>query len=351
MEVDYIVVGCGLAGIPFCEELLAANKSFVVFDDSSQHASTVAGGLYNPVVLKRFTSVWMSAEQLDLSLPLYARIAKRLEVKLDYKSPVYRRFASLEEQNDWFTASDKSNLTAFLSTNIHKNSNPSIEADYGFGEVLLSGRLDTKLLIASYKQFLKSKSQLIESPFEYSKLNTENNKVTYNNVSSKHIVFAEGFGLKNNPYFNYLPLKEVKGELITIHAPKLNLEFILKSSVFVIPLGDDLYRVGSTYDWQDKTNTITEKAKEELLRKLKTFIKCEFTVVDQVAGIRPTVSDRRPLVGRHNDLKNLYVLNGLGTRGIMIGPYVAKQLFNYIERMQPFEKEIDIARYESLRGE
>lgn len=57
MEVDYIIVGCGLAGIAFCEQLRQNNKSFVVFDNSSQHSSTVAAGLYNPVILKRFTEV------------------------------------------------------------------------------------------------------------------------------------------------------------------------------------------------------------------------------------------------------------------------------------------------------
>jgi hypothetical protein len=29
----------------------------MVYDDTSQKSSTVAGGLYNPVVLKRFTPV------------------------------------------------------------------------------------------------------------------------------------------------------------------------------------------------------------------------------------------------------------------------------------------------------
>jgi len=59
-HVDYIIVGCGLAGIAFCEQLNAANKTFIVFDNASQHSSTIAGGLYNPVVLKRFTPVWKS---------------------------------------------------------------------------------------------------------------------------------------------------------------------------------------------------------------------------------------------------------------------------------------------------
>jgi glycine oxidase len=41
----------------------------------------------------------------------------------------------------------------------------------------------------------------------------------------------------------------------------------------------------------------------------------------------------------------MYVLNGLGTRGVMIGPYVAEKLFNFIELGIPLEKEIDITRF------
>jgi glycine/D-amino acid oxidase-like deaminating enzyme len=345
MELDYIIVGCGLAGISFCETLLAENKPFVVFDNQSQKASTVAGGLYNPVVLKRFTSVWKSKEQLDLALPMYSRIEKRLNIKLDYKVSVYRRFTSLEEQNNWFAASDKAELEPYLSLSIQENTNKSIDAPFGFGEVLQTGRVDTKLLIESYKSFLRTKNQLIETDFEYDKLKT-NNEITYNSIKAKHIVFAEGFGVKQNPFFKDVPLKEVKGELITIHAPDLKLEKILKSSVFIIPLGNDLYRVGSTYNWKDKTHETTEEAKEELITKLKSFITCSFKVVKQVAGIRPTVTDRRPIAGVHSDYKDIYVLNGLGTRGVMIGPYLAKELFNYIENKIPLDKEIDWSRFQ-----
>ena len=61
--------------------------------------------------------------------------------------------------------------------------------------------------------------------------------------------------------------------------------------------------------------------------------------------MRPTVIDRRPLIGEHAEHKNLYVLNGLGTRGVMIAPYVADQLFNYIENKQELAKEISIERF------
>ncbi|ULC60956.1 FAD-binding oxidoreductase [Flaviramulus sp. BrNp1-15] len=345
MQVDYIIVGIGIAGISFCEQLKSNNKTFVVFDNTSQQSSTVAGGLYNPVVLKRFTSVWKSKEQLDIALSLYANLEKRLHVKLDYKIPVYRKFASLEEQNDWFAASDKPLLSEYLSTTIIKNNNDAINAPFGFGEVLETGRIDVKTMIEAYKTDLLKHDLLLEEDFNYNNLKIDNTTISYKNINAKHIVFAEGYGIKQNPYFNHLPLVPAKGELVIIHAPDLKIDFVLKAGVFLIPLKYDLYIVGATYNWKDLTNQISESGKEELLIKLKKLITCSFKVVNQVAGVRPTVKDRRPLVGQHSTHKNMYVLNGLGTRGVMIGPYVANKLYNFIENGITLDEEIDINRF------
>ena len=133
--------------------------------------------------------------------------------------------------------------------------------------------------------------------------------------------------------------------MLTIKAPDLKMSFILKSSVFIVPLGNDLYWIGATYEREDKTHSITSEAKNELITKLKTIINCDFEVVHQVAGIRPTTKDRRPLVGFHPDYKNVCVLNGLGTRGVMIAPYAAEQLFNCIEHQIDLDKELNINRF------
>jgi glycine oxidase len=132
---------------------------------------------------------------------------------------------------------------------------------------------------------------------------------------------------------------------LMIKAPDLKIDFAIKSSVFVIPLGNDLYRIGATYERENITNTPTQKAKEELLDKLKRFINCDFEVVEHYAGIRPTVKDRRPLIGRHIEHKNLYILNGLGSRGVMIAPYVAEKLFKFVENNIAIDKEIDVNRF------
>jgi len=347
MKVDYIVVGSGLAGIALCKFLSDRDKSFVVIDDNSQQSSTVAGGLYNPVVLKRFTKVWKAKEQLLTAMPYYDELAKLLDIQLDHRIPIYRLFASIEEQNNWFQAADKKALSEFMDSNLIQLDKEAIHANFGFGKVLQTGRINTSLLVISYKKYLKDNNRLIESAFEYSELEIHDSKVAYKNIEAERIVFAEGFGITKNPFFKNLPLNGTKGELITIHAPDLKIDFILKSSVFLIPLGSDLYRVGATYERKDKSNTPSKQGKEELVKKLNKVINCPYEIVDQVAGIRPTVADRRPLIGQHEKYAPLYILNGLGSRGVMISPYVANALLNYIENGIALDPEIDIKRFSS----
>ena len=344
MKVDYLIVGSGIAGLMLCEQLRTRGKSFIVVSNTSQQASIVASGLYNPVVLKRFNMAWNANLHVPVALSAYKKLEDFLNIKVDDQRPIYRIFSSIEEQNNWFLAADKPKLQQFLVPKIIENNNPNIRAPFGYGEVKFTGRVDTKLLLEAYRNDLKSKDLFIEETFEYSSLDVTN-VVQYKEVIAKKLIFAEGFGMKQNPFFNTLPLEGTKGELLVIHAPDLKLDVILKSSVFIIPIGDEQYLVGSTYTWNDYSNTPTESAKNEILEKLQNVISCSFKVVHQRAGIRPTVTDRRPLVGQHKAHKNLYLMNGLGSRGVLIAPTVARDLIAHIEDGVPLPKEIDIERF------
>ena len=343
---DYLVVGLGLAGISFCEALETNEKTFKVISDASQQASVVAGGLYNPVILKRFTLAWRADEQLEMALPFYRALEVKLKTTLDYKLRVLRRFASVEEQNMWFEAADNPKLQPFLATKLLRNTNPAINAPLGYGEVLHTGRIDTRALLQHYSKYLKEKKLLVDASFDYNHLTVEDSYITYQGIKAKQLVFAMGYGSQQNPYFNYLPLNGTKGELLTIRAPLLKEQQVIKSSVFIIPLGEDQYRIGATYKWQDKTNLPTEAAKSELLEKLATFMTCDYEILHHVAGIRPTVADRRPLVGQHPKHKNLFILNGFGSRGVMIAPFASKALFNAIENGIELPKDMDIVRFQ-----
>lgn len=344
MKLDYIIVGCGLAGIAFAETCIQHGKEIILLNNNSQNSTTIAGGLYNPVVLKRFTKIWEAENQLKLSIPFYKNLELKLGTKFLYEIPLYRKLNSIEEQNNWFIASDKPSLSDFLNTILETLKNPFIEEPFKFGKVNETGFLDTKLLKEKYITYLQSENKYIEDTFIYSDLVIEEKQITYKNYKAKQIIFAEGFGIHANPYFNNLPLDGTKGELLIIKAPELKINNIINSSIFFLPIGNDLYKVGATYNWEDKTTNLTKEGKNELVSNLKELISCPFEIVEHFAGIRPTVKDRRPLLGNHYQYKNLYILNGLGTRGVLFAPYLAERLYNFIENNMELDNEISINR-------
>lgn len=343
--LDYLIVGSGLAGISFAEVALKNNKTILLVDNKSQHSSRVAGGLYNPVILKRFSEVWNSQEQLVLMNEFYNTVEAKLQTKFNFKMPILRKFFSIEEQNNWFAASDKMNLAPFLSNKLITDKFTSIESPYDYGEVLHTGYVNTALLLDKYQEYLIQNNLLLDESFDTNLIEFVDSGVQYKNTKARHIIFAEGFGMHKNPFFNYLPLDGTKGELFVIKAPNLNLDLIVNTSVFILPLGDHLFKVGATYNWSDKTDAPTEEGKQELLDRIKEIITCDFEIVKHFGGVRPTVADRRPLLGTHEVHKSLHILNGLGTRGVMLGPAMAKALYDYIENQIPLDREADIKRF------
>jgi hypothetical protein len=231
-EVDYIIVGLGLAGLAFSRILENQNKTFKIFEDNSQNASLVASGMYNPVVLKRFTPVWKAKKQLEEAIPFYKDLEKVLQNKYHYVVDIYRVFKSIEEQNNWAIASDKLLLSNYMIPQIINKKHEGILSDFGFGKLINTGRIDTKLLLEDYKSNLKKKNSIQNENFEYSLLKISEKNVEYKNIKANKIIFCEGFGLLKNPFFNYLPMQEAKGELLTIYAPNLKVDFFNKSSNF-----------------------------------------------------------------------------------------------------------------------
>ena len=342
---DYLIVGAGLAGISFAETAFLNNRSFIVINDDSQNSTKVAGGIYNPVILKRFSLPLNAGEHLEYIGPFYERIQQRLQVVFDHKLPVYRKFASVEEQNNWFEAADKPGLSPFLSAAVKHTKYNGLDAPFGFGEVLHTGYVDTVVFLDAYHEYLSDNDLLVKESFEYDKLLINDDYVAYKDIKAKHIIFAEGFGIHSNPFFKHLPLDGTKGELLLIKVPGLGLDGVVNASIFLLPLGNDIYKVGATYEWYDKTAAPTEAGKRELIEKLNEVISCPYEILDHQSGIRPTVKDRKALIGTHPDYKNVHLLNGLGTRGVMLGPPMAKELFDSIENGTTIDKAVNLLRF------
>ena len=347
---DFLIVGSGLAGLSFAEIALQNNGSIYVIDDCKQNASYVAGGLYNPIILKRFTKAWQSENQLSFAEQFYRCLEQKFNTSFYHDLPVLRRFYSIEEQNNWFIAADKRELSNYLSSDLVKENFNGLSAPFGYGKVNNTGYLNVAALMDSFRAYLKSKDLFRQEAFDYTKLQINNDVLSYCGITAKHLVFAEGFGMLQNPFFSDLPMVSSKGELLLIHAPELKLDCIVNAGIFILPVGNGHFKIGATYNWQDQTTEPTQAGRDELLSQLDEIINCPYEVIDHYAGIRPTVSDRRPLVGTHHQYKNIHLLNGLGTRGVLVGPSMAQALYEQIMHDKPVQAEANINRIYRKRG-
>ena len=112
-----------------------------------------------------------------------------------------------------------------------------------------------------------------------------------------------------------------------------------------MPLENEFYWVGATYDNSDKKNRPTQLKRRSLIEKLESIIMIPYEVAEHNAGIRPSTIDRRPIIGSHPNYKNIYVFNGLGSRGILLAPTLSSWLYNHIYKSLTISQEVDIKRF------
>lgn len=347
MKVDTLIVGFGIAGFNYAEQLRIQNKSFIVIASDEESASHLAAGIVNPTVLKRLNPVWKAADFLEYALPFYSNLGKQIQTQLLYPLPIYRILNSIQEKNDWGVAASRTSLEKYLNKHlISQDQFPEVRAPFAFGEVIQSARVDTKKLLSHYiKKIIHNK--FLSEKFDH-KIMTHGEWIGYKDIQARQIVFCEGYHGLENPYFNYLPLIGSKGQILIIKCDKLTEEVIFKGPIFLSPLGDKTFWVGATFEREDKTTRVSEEGKAWLLTKLRQFLKLPFELIEHKAQIRATVVDRRPLLGRHPIHQNIYLLNGVGTRGVLMSPLLSNWLFQFIENNINLPPEADIKRFEKL---
>ncbi len=353
-SVNYIIVGQGLAGTILAQTLIKKGRSVVIIDEQGpSSASKIAAGLYNPVVFKRLVKSWMADELISSMNEFYSNAEQLLNEKFYFKKQIVKMFSEEQEKALWLKKSHE-DVGKYLSKTIQNNFLIDIIHNAPTGEsseVIDAGNLDTGLFLEAFRNYFKNNDQLLEEKLDYDKIIISENSVNYKNFTADKLVFCEGYKGLDNPYFKWLPFKLTKGEIITVKIPLLSQketdwsDKVINKGVFILPVGNNIYKVGSTYEWTDLTEQPTEKGRAYLIEKLDKILKVPFEIIDHRAGIRPTVNDRRPLIGIHPKHPALAVFNGMGTKGVMLAPYFANQFFDFLENNLPLHKEVDIARF------
>ena len=350
--LDFIIVGRGLAATTLAHTFHKQELSFkLIGSENLSTCSKVAAGIWNPIVFKRLTKSWLADALVPYLNAFYSECELRIGKKLITQRSIIKPFSEDQEKELWIKKA-RTELENFLEEKIHvafeeKLRHFKITDDYGL--VKNSGNLNVADFIEASSFFFKEK--VSDEIFDYGQLTISDTKVIYKNLEATNIIFCEGYLVKDNPWFHWIPLKPAKGEILTIHAPELRLKnSIFNRNGFLMDVKEATYRVGATYAWDDLSQNPTAKGLEELKIKLQNMITCEYSVVKHEAGIRPSSSDRRPIIGSHPTHKNVHVFNGLGTKGVMLAPFFAKNYVNFYLQKEPLHKEVDIRRFYHLYG-
>lgn len=345
---NFLIVGNGLAAYTMAHRFLEEGISFKVIGNSNlSKSSRVAAGIWNPVVFKRMTKSWLADELIPELLSFYRAAEKRLNIKFVAERNIIKPFFSEEEKQFWHKKS-KEHLSGFLSSEIHDNKQElkNLIVPNTYGVVKHCGNIDLDTFLTETENYLRQHQLIENESFSYAELEIKNDHLLYKSIPAKHILFCEGFQVVKNPFFSWLPLKPVKGEVLEIQSHDLDLKHdIFNRDGFVLPLGNNRYKIGATYNWSDLSENPTEEGRHELMEKLKKITTAGYNIMKHEAGIRPSSADRRPIIGAHPEHKHMFVFNGLGTKGVMLAPYVTKNFVNFFLNNTLLHPETDVARF------
>lgn len=338
-EIDYLIVGQGLAGTLLAHCLMAENQSVrIIGDNYERAASKVAAGITNPITGRFFVKSWRIEELIPFADTFYEKLEEEIGVKFHYKKNMLRALDDAGAENDWLAKTANEGYENYLEEEANAEEfKGKIKEVYGFGEVTDVAQTNIPLLVKTYRDILDEKGLLLSEVFYYQQIEFENEAVLYKEFRAKKIIFCEGAKGVENPFFRYLPFRLSKGEVLIAHIPNADFKKMLKHHIFLVPLGENNYWVGSFYERDYLNDLPTEKGKKSLLENLESTIDMPFEILEHRSALRPTITDRRPFLGVHPEIPTLAIFNGLGTKGASLGPFFAKQMSDFLVH----EKEVD----------
>ncbi|MBN1403206.1 MAG: FAD-binding oxidoreductase [Opitutales bacterium] len=349
-DFPYLIVGLGIAGTSLWRALERRGIPAFVADAGDAHAaSRVAPGVVNPLAGKRLNPSWRVAEQLPVALDYYRELDALLGERVFHPTPIIRIIKDAEQREFFEKRKLQERAQSYIGREYEPDRWPGVLKDpLGSFEATASGYLDVARTVELAEALLARAGRFAKERVLAEELEVREDCVIWRGKSFGRVVFCEGWLAGKNQFFEGLPFKPAKGEMMTLRAKSGNLDSfpqaIVNRGKWILPLGNGLFRAGSTYSWDSFDDVTSEAGKDTVLNALGEFVVGEFEVLSQNAGVRPIVKDYRPVLGVSPKSDRVCMFNGLGSKGVLAAPWLAEQLLNHLEGGAPLG-EMDLARF------
>lgn len=348
---DCIIIGAGIAGMVSARVLLDAGYDILIIDNARKgSASMIAAGLINPITGKRFEPSWRYDDFMSIARQFYSDCEHQDGANVYYRPfPMLRVFADEKERDTFHRKNMSESLQRYIGQQFGKDDisvHPAINNQFGGFRTLDAG-------IFEYVNFLNMMSE----KFSSISINAFVDKHTLskkgdlwsvtlggNTYHSKYVLFCDGWQGSINPFFADIDLRYdiVKGESCIIQSYELPETDIISRGFAILPIGNHMFRCAATFQWNEFHTIPTAFGAERLENRISSLIRCKYEVLEQSAGLRPTMFDHRPFMGEHPQCSGLLTIGGLGTKGALYAPFMALSLVKYLNGMEEIDPELHI---------
>ena len=335
---DFLVIGAGIVGQMLARSLVQRKQRVcIAHDPALPGSSSVAAWMINPVTGIRFVPSWRVETFLPSAIKTYHEIKRENNSAIWHPLSIVRMFQGEDEWPRWQKKRLRPDVRHYVSEEFSNEPKVNgVRHDSG-GVVFHSGGWAnlTPWLHSQLKNPPAGMEILTGTP---SRSDLENSRLEFQGRSFERVISCTGYSpLK-------LSWKPAKGELLTVRIPGLSLDQILLRGIFVIPLGNEYYRAGATYEWDDITSDVTEKGVRFISEKLSALVTLPFELIDAQCGIRPILQDARPVVGLDPLDPRFGICNGFGSKAALMAPWVCDHFAEHLVSDTPLDRDINLSR-------
>jgi glycine/D-amino acid oxidase-like deaminating enzyme len=345
MSVDFLLIGQGISGIMLHRFLTEAGYSAIIIDEQKKNsASRVASGVINPVTGRRIVKTWLIDEVLPFARQTYEKMSVELNIAAIKEVSILDFFPTpqMTESFKKRFAEDSEYLT--MPSDPHAFDD-RINNEFGYGGIAPAYLINLPDILEKSRAQLSGAGQLINSRFNHQHLQVDENRIQYEDLTAGGIIFCDGIGGPDNPYFRNLPFAPNKGEAVLVEIEAMPDYYIYKKGFSLVPWKGNIFWLGSNYLWEFDDDDPTPGFYRFAENWLNQTVKLPFRIVEHLAGVRPATLERRPFVGFHPVHKNVGIFNGMGTKGCSLAPFFGKQFVDMIKTGAGLYKEADVSRF------
>ena len=319
-----LVVGQGLAGTLVSHAALQRGWDCHVMDSGQPSASSVAAGMFNPMSFRRIIEVWDARPHIDSMTATYRAFEADLGESFLHFLPILKQIPNAEYAEEWNRKALDSPWIEPVRSDaevLQRFPDAVPSPGHGYGLVQGGGWLDLPRLIQAWRDRLMEEGRFTAGQWSAAQAQKANDD------GWDTIIDCRGCGAALDSTAGPLDIRANRGEILTVKpdgsgGASLPDTHILNFGKWTLPTKPGSWRLGASYEWNRIDLDPTPETRDFLMASLRRAAPNTATrmTVRHDVGLRPVSKDRRPAVGPHPTISSLHVFNGLGTRGVLIGP-------------------------------